>query len=94
MWMLKGMEIEHLVGSMLVGCVVTFAAKGREMIATITLALVLCMLISTAFVWIAAHRGVDIAWMLSPWADPLMIVVGGAIVRTRRSAATTRLTGA
>jgi hypothetical protein len=88
-WVLKGMPIEQLIGTMFVGCVVAFAAKGREMIATMTLALVFCGLIGTAFVWVAMHRGVDIAWMLWSCADPVAIVVGGAIVRTQRSTATT-----
>jgi hypothetical protein len=88
-WMLNGMLIEHLIGSMFVGCVVALVAKGREMIATMTLALVFCTLIGAAVVWVAAHRAMDVAWMLCSCADPVAIVVGGAIVRTRRSAATT-----
>jgi hypothetical protein len=88
-WMLNGMPIEHLIGSMFVGCVVALAAKGREMIATMTLALVFCSLIGAAVVWVATHRAVDVAWMLWSCADPVAIVVGGAIVRTHRSAATT-----
>jgi hypothetical protein len=88
-WMLNGMSIEHLIGAMFVGCVVALAAKGREMIATMTLALVLCALIGAAFVWVATHRPMDIAWMLWSCADPFAIVIGGAIVRMRRSAAAT-----
>ena len=88
-WMLNGMPIEHLIGSMFVGCVVALAAKGREMIATMTLALVFCTLIGAAVVWVAAHRPMDVAWMLWSCADPVAIVVGGAIVRMRRSAAAT-----
>ena len=89
-WMLNGMLIEHLIASMLVGCVVALAAKGREMTATMTLALVLCALIGTAWVWVAMHRPLDVGWMLWSCSDPLAIVVGGAIVRTRRSAAASR----
>jgi len=88
-WMLSGMPIEHLIGSMFVGCVVALAAKGREMIATMTLALVSCTLVGAAVVWVATHRTVDVAWMLWSCADPVTIVVGGALVRTRRSAGTT-----
>jgi hypothetical protein len=86
-WMLNGMLIEHLVLSMFVGCVVALAAKGREMIATMTLALVPCALMGGALIWVATHRPLDVAWMLWLFADPFAIVVGGAIVRTRRSAA-------
>jgi hypothetical protein len=88
-WMLNGMPIEHLIGSMFVGCVVALAAKGREMIATMALALVFCTLIGAAAVWVAAHRPMDVAWMLWSCADPVAIVVGGAIVRMHRSAAAT-----
>ena len=88
--MLNGMPIEHIIGSIFVGCVVALAAKGREMIVTITLALVFCTLICAAIVWVATHRGVDVAWMLWSSADPIAIVVGGAIVRTHRLAATSR----
>lgn len=87
--MLNGMPIEHLIGSMFVGCVVALAAKGREMIATMTLALVFSTLIGAAVVWVAAHRPIDVAWMLWACADPVAIVVGGAIVRMSRSAAAT-----
>jgi hypothetical protein len=86
-WMLNGMLIEHLVLSMFVGCVVALAAKRREMIATMTLALVPCALMGGALIWVATHRPLDVAWMLWLFADPFAIVVGGAIVRTRRSAA-------
>jgi ABC-type sugar transport system permease subunit len=88
-WLLRAMPMEHLVLSMLVGCVVGFAAKGREMIATLTLALVFCTMIATALVWIATHRTVDLAWLLWSCADPVAVVAGGAIVRTRRSIETT-----
>lgn len=79
----------HLVAALLVGCVIALAVKGREMVATITLALVLCSLIGSAMVWMATHLPLDIVWMLWSFADPFAIVVGGAIVRTRRSAAIT-----
>lgn len=88
-WMLNGMPIEHLIGSMFVGCVVALAAKGREMIATMTLALVFCMLVGAPVVWVATHRAVDVVWIVWSCTDPVMIVVGGAIVRTCRPATIT-----
>jgi hypothetical protein len=69
---------------------VALVAKGREMVATMTLALILCALSGAALVWVAMHQPVDVAWMLWLCADPIAIVVGGAIVRTRRSAKTRR----
>ncbi|MBZ5680899.1 MAG: hypothetical protein LAO24_12415 [Acidobacteriia bacterium] len=86
-WVLNGMSIAHLTVSMFVGCVVAWAAKGREMVATMTLALLRCALIGAALVWVATHGPMDFAWMLWSCADPFAIVIGGAIVRTRRSAA-------
>ena len=86
-----GIAIGHVIASMFVGCVVALAAKGREMVATMTLALVLGAMAGAASLVLAA-RGHDSfpPWML-PWyfADWFAIVIGGAIVRMRRSAATT-----
>ena len=42
LWVLRGLLIEHLVLSMFVGCIVALAAKGREMAATMALALIFC----------------------------------------------------
>jgi hypothetical protein len=87
-WMLNGMALEHFVVSMFVGCVVALVAKGREIIATMTLALVVCMLIGAALVWVATHLALNVAWLLWSFTDPFAIAVGGIIVRTRRSTAT------
>ena len=86
-----GILIGHIIASMFVGCIVALVAKGREMVATMTLALVLCVMAGAAYLaWIARHWPTDdaIVWMLWQCAGPFAIVVGGAIVRTRRSAAT------
>ncbi len=84
-----GIAIGHVIASMFVGCIVALAANGREMVAVITLGLVLCAMTGAAsWVWVASGHA-SILWML-PWyfADWFAIVVGGAIIRTRRSAAT------
>lgn len=84
-----GIAIGHVIASMFVGCILALAAKGREMVATMTLVLVLCAMTGAAvLVWVARGQAL-ILWML-PWnaADWLAIVIGGAIVRMRRSAAT------
>jgi hypothetical protein len=86
LWVLNGMGIAHLMGSFLVGCMVAVVAKGREMVATVALALVYCAMIGASMVWAATHGRMDaVGWMLGACADPLAIVVGGVIVRTRRS---------
>ena len=91
-----GIAIGHIIASMFVGCIVALAAKGREMVATMTLALVLGAMAGAASLVLLA-RGHDSfpPWML-PWyfADWFAIVIGGAIVRTRRSAAKTLPSGA
>jgi hypothetical protein len=88
-----GMLIAHLILSMLVGCIVAFATKGREMVATMTLGLVLSAMAGVAyFGWVAEHWPIDMAlsWMLFQCSGPFAIVLGGAIVRTRRATAKTR----
>lgn len=86
LWMLKGMLIAHILLSIFVGCMVALMAKGREMVATMTVVLVPFALIGTAWVWVATHGVMGVAWMLSSCADPCAVVLGGAIVRMLRSA--------
>jgi hypothetical protein len=86
--MLKGMLFAHLIAMMFGGTVIAFVAKGREMVVTVTLALIHCAMIAVALIWIGMHHPIDVAWVLSSCADPVMIVIGGAMIRTRRSAAT------
>jgi hypothetical protein len=92
-WATDGMLIAHLIVSMFVGCIVAFAAKGREMVATITLDLVLSAMMGVAyFGWVAEHWPIHMAllWMLFQCSGPFAIVLGGAIVRTRRATAKPR----
>ena len=85
LWVLDGMAIAHLLASLAVGCAVALAAKGRELFATITLALVLCGMIGAAWIWIAMHGRMDVGWIVWSCADSMVIVVGGVMVRMRRS---------
>jgi Fe2+ transport system protein B len=85
-----GMLIAHLILSVFVGCIVALVARGREMVATVTLALVLCSMSGVAYLvsardWLTAEV---LLWMLWQCVGPFALVVGGAIVRTRRSAVT------
>jgi hypothetical protein len=91
-----GIAIGHVIAAMFVGCIVALAAKGREMVATMTLGLILgAMAGAASLVLVARGRDPFPPWML-PWyfADWFAIVIGGAIIRTRRSAATTLPSGA
>jgi hypothetical protein len=90
-WVLSGMAITHLLLSMFVGCMVALATKGREMVATMTLALVFCAMVGAALVVESMGRNGgayayrDVSWMLWSCADPLALVIGGVMVRARRS---------
>jgi hypothetical protein len=90
--LLSGNAITHLILSMFVGCMVALAAKGREMVATMTLGLVFCAMTGAALVveifgrsYLGPYAYGDVTWMLWSCADPLAVVVGGVIVRTQRS---------
>jgi predicted permease len=91
-WATKGMLIAHIIASFFVGCIVALAAKGREMAATMTLGFVLgAMTAAGLFVLLANTGDTSFLWILAfQCADSLAIVSGGAIVRMRRSVATTR----
>jgi len=92
LWVLKGLFISHLMVSLFVGGTVALVAKGREVAATVTMGLILCAMICASSFWIVASTGdASFLWNL-PWflADPLAIVIGGIIIRTRRSRAALR----
>jgi len=96
-WATDGMWIAHLILSMLVGCMVALAAKGREMVATMTLGIVLCAMVGVAyFAWVAKHWPMNLAlsWMLFQCAGPFAMIVGGVVVRRHRSAKRTQPSGA
>ncbi len=86
----KGIAMSHVALSMLVGCAIAWIAKGREMVVTMGLVLVLFIMAVAAFVWIAT-RNTPIMWAMLPWyvADWLAILIGGVMIRTRRSEPTT-----
>jgi hypothetical protein len=79
-----GIPLFHVIAAILVGCLIAFFVKGREMVATMTLALALCALIGAALVQVATQRPLDITWLLWSLADPLATILGGVIVREFR----------
>jgi hypothetical protein len=85
-----GLSIGQVIVSMIVGCIIALAAKGREMVATTMLGLVLCAMAGAAVPVLVARGQGFLLWTL-PWqfACWVAIVIGGAIVRTHRSASTT-----
>ena len=84
-----GIAIGHVIASLFVGCMVALVARSREMVAAIALALAFFTMTAAALpVWIATgHIPIPsmLAWNFASW---LAIVIGGAIVRMRRSATT------
>lgn len=82
----KVMLIGHLIASTLVGAVVGFAARGREMFATMTLSLALgAMAVIGCLITVLIGRHVFFGGMVWYFAGLCAIVVGGAIVRMSRS---------
>jgi hypothetical protein len=87
-----GMDVAHIIVFLFVGIAVALAARGREMLATMTLALIFVAMAVFASVYIVAKTG-DAAylWRLTWYfADPLAIVIAGAIVRRHRQSAASR----
>ncbi len=91
-WLTSSMLIVRVIVNMLVGGFVAVVAKGREMTATMTLGLAGDLLaIHAALLTVAKTGDQGVLWTLPhTFAFSIAIVVAGAIVRTRRSAATIR----
>jgi hypothetical protein len=85
-----GIALGHVLAAMFVGCAMAWAAKDREMVVTITLGFVFCVMEGAAVCVSLAARHTMILGML-PWffADCFAMVLGGIMVRTHRSGATT-----
>lgn len=91
-----GIAFGHIVASMFVGYVVALAAKGRELIATMMLDVVLCAMAGTAYWWWVSRTGDYSSLWILPWqfVGWLAILVAGAMVRTRRSVSAGRKSAA
>jgi hypothetical protein len=82
-----GIDIGHLITFLLVGCVVALTAKGKEMAATMTLALIFgIMAVAGSAVAVTRSGDYSMLWRMSWYfADSFAIVIGGVFVRMRRS---------
>ncbi len=83
-----GIGIAHALRAFLVGCLVAMFSKGREMVCTMTLALILCAMLSAAWAHsISSHWTTTdtLVWLLWQATVPMGIAVGGALVRAFRS---------
>lgn len=89
-WVTDGIFILRLIESVLIGCIVGTVAKGRELIATTTLSLIVVAITGmgraqSAGFW--PDFPVGIARVLVTTLEyPLMIVAGGAIAKIARAA--------
>ena len=87
-----GLDIEHLISFLLIGFVVAFAVRGREMVSTAMLALIFAAMAVIGSTYAAIRSGEGaLLWRLAWYfADSAAIVVAGTIVRMRRLAAQSR----
>jgi hypothetical protein len=82
-----GIDIGHLLVFLLVGCIAAIVAKEREMAAATTLSLIFATMTGAAVVNWVAEGHYWVLWRLTwNFADAFAILIGGVIVRTRRSA--------
>jgi hypothetical protein len=86
-----GLLMGHVFLAALVGVIVAALARGREMTATTTLGLIGGTLTTASFFWMIV-KNVHFWLSMLPWsfASPVAILVGGVIVRCRRSAKITQ----
>jgi hypothetical protein len=87
-----GIDIGQIITFLFIGFVVAFAAREREMVATMALGLIYGAMAVVGSVYVVTRTG-DTAslWRLT-WffADAFAIVIAGAVVRTHRLVATSR----
>ena len=91
-----GIDIGHLITFFFIGFVVALASRQREMVATLTLSLLFEAMAAGGLIYVVTTTGHSaLLWRL-PWitADCFVIVLAGAIVRTRRLAVLSRLSSA
>jgi hypothetical protein len=82
-----GMDIGYLLVFLLEGCIAAIVAREREMAAATTLSLIFAAMCAVAVVSWVVKGHYRALWMLTwNFADLFAILVGGAIVRTHRSA--------
>lgn len=93
-WLNISILVGHLLVSLLIGCLVGAAAKGREMVATITLASVWTTIIAKGILVLAIRHWPEQASVLPFWVDQLgssgLVVMGGVIIREIRLAISRR----
>lgn len=87
-----GLDIGYLITFLLIGFAVAFVSRQREMVVTITLALIQWAMVVVAFVYVVTTTGHGALLWRFTWAfaDCFAIVLAGAMVRTHRLAVLSR----
>jgi hypothetical protein len=87
-----GLDIEHLITFLLIGFIVAFAVRGREIIATAMLAMIFAAMAVIGSTYAAIRSGDGaLLWRLTWYfADSAALVVAAAIVRMHRLAIQSR----
>jgi hypothetical protein len=87
-----GIDLGYVLVCLLVGFIVALVAKGREMVATLTLGLIFGAMALLGVVVTLARMGYDPSMWRLTWyfSDSLAIVISGAIVRSHRVAVESR----
>ena len=86
-----GIDIGHLITFLLIGFAVGFASKQREMVTTITLALIHLAMVVAGSIYVVSTGSDAHLWRLTWYfADCFVIVAAGAIVRMHRLALISR----
>jgi hypothetical protein len=97
-WLIYAILVELLIEPMLVGFIVALVAKGREMIATMTLGLLCSVLSGIALIQAIKYFGwatpntsaIFQPLIVGTFVSPVLIVIGGGIARKIRLATARR----
>jgi hypothetical protein len=94
LWLNAGILIGRLLGSLCIGCFVAALARGREMVATITLGLICATMAAKAILivvtWHWPEQAFRLPFLVDRFGDASLIIMGGIIVRESRSAMSRR----
>lgn len=87
-----GIDIGHLITFLFVGFIAAFVARGREMVATMSLGLFWGALTVASFpaVVVQSGYGTALSRAMVYFADSLVMIIAGVIVRTHRLGLRTR----
>jgi hypothetical protein len=93
-WLIYAVLIQRLIQPFIIGCVIAVAAKGREMVVTMTLGLIIGGWSGAGLAHVRDHWSEPnfplAPFLLTTFVSPIMFVIGGGIVREIRSALSRR----